>query len=305
MKKIFTILALGLMMMSLGAQPAQAATKDAVSDAKEQLEMYLDILPQLQLVLTDPSELKTLQNALNEAEDVYDNPNATLDEVNAQITKLDAIAAAHGQDLFNFYKTLTIQQLVSMAEEDDNEECQKIISDAIALVNEQIGTYDPSKTFMENALKIEPISDIYNDVRRDLEKARPKVYTEFNSDAQTLTYFYNNKYDKDNPNHRLYDPSDDDRFKTINDDIKTAIIDASMKDAKLTTMSRMFYCGSISTVQYALANLTTIIGLENLNTENVTSMYCMFKDCMSLQGKLDVHHFYTKNVEDMEGMFCN
>jgi len=304
MKKFFTIFALGLMMMSLGAQPAQAATKDDVSDAKEQLkDYYLDVMPLLQMVPMEASELSTLKNALKAATDVYNNPNATLQEVNAQIAILDAIGGSHGQGFFDFYRTMLIPEITALAEEDDNEECQKIIADAIALVNEQLGTYDPEKTFKENAQKIEPISHLLTDVKDALEKARPKVYTEFDIYTQTLTYFYNNKYDKDNPNHRLYDLDDYYRFKTINEEIQTAIIDASMKDAKLTSMAKMFYCGDVYEATITLPNLTTIIGLENLNTENVTNMYCMFRGCKSLQGKLDLSHFSTEKVEYMIGMF--
>ena len=302
-KKITFLLALGLMMMSLGAQSAQAATKDAVSQAKEQLEMYLDMMPMLGMVPMDASETVEWQDAYQDALTVYKNPYATLDDVNDQITILDAIAASHGQDFFDIYRTIMIQQLSDLAKEDDNEECKKIIADAIALVNEQIGTYNTEKTFMENAQNIEPLSHIYNDVKADLEKARPKVYAVFDLYTNSLTYFYDIKYDETNPNHRLYDPSNQDRFKTINDQIQTVIIDASMKDAKLTSTACMFYCGDLTTVKYSLANLTTIFGLENLNTENVTSMYCMFKGCKSLQGKLDLRHFNTGNVVDMSGMF--
>ena len=51
-----------------------------------------------------------------------------------------------------------------------------------------------------------------------------------------------------------------------------------------------------------LTKLKTITGLEYLNTEKVTSMYCMFVNCFSLTS-LDVTHFNTANVKDMCGMF--
>ena len=301
MKKIFTILALGLMMMSLGAQPAQAATKDAVSTAKEQLQMYLTMVSQLMMVPMEKEEQIELQVALQDAQAVYEDSEATWEEVNKQIAILDAIAASHGQDLFDLYRSILTQQLNDLAEEGDNEECQKIIADAIALVNEQIGTYDPSKTFMENAVKIDPLKDIVATAEKDLEKARPKVYVVFDYDAKTMTYFYDNKYNMFNTNHRLYDPANGNIFKASSY-VETAIIDASMKEAKLTSMGRMFYGKEYDDAEH-LTNLTTIIGLENLNTENVTSMYCMFKDCESLEGKLDLSHFNTANVMNMEEMF--
>ncbi len=49
-------------------------------------------------------------------------------------------------------------------------------------------------------------------------------------------------------------------------------------------------------------NLTEVIGIENLDTSNVTDMFCMFADCRSLTS-LDVSGFETKNVKNMRSMF--
>ena len=49
-------------------------------------------------------------------------------------------------------------------------------------------------------------------------------------------------------------------------------------------------------------NLTQIEGIENLNTENVTSMSSMFDSCSGLIS-LDVTNFNTANVTDMSYMF--
>ena len=53
-----------------------------------------------------------------------------------------------------------------------------------------------------------------------------------------------------------------------------------------------------------LPKLETITGLEYLNTEKVTNMSCMFRDCSKLTS-LDVTHFNTANVTDMSSMFSN
>ena len=53
-----------------------------------------------------------------------------------------------------------------------------------------------------------------------------------------------------------------------------------------------------------LTKLETITGLEYLNTEKVTNMSCMFRDCSKLTS-LDVTHFNTANVTDMSSMFSN
>lgn len=53
-------------------------------------------------------------------------------------------------------------------------------------------------------------------------------------------------------------------------------------------------------------NLTTIEGIEYLNTSEAINMRDMFRDCGALTS-LDVSHFDTRNVTDMSGMFyyCN
>ncbi len=53
---------------------------------------------------------------------------------------------------------------------------------------------------------------------------------------------------------------------------------------------------------YGCNNLTSITGIENLKTDNVTSMYCMFAGCTSLTS-LDASGFKTDNVTNMNYMF--
>ena len=64
-------------------------------------------------------------------------------------------------------------------------------------------------------------------------------------------------------------------------------------------------CTSLTSTAYWFIdcnNLTTITGIENLKTDNVTSMQCMFQICSSLTS-LDVSGFKTDNVTDMSNMF--
>lgn len=53
---------------------------------------------------------------------------------------------------------------------------------------------------------------------------------------------------------------------------------------------------------YGCVNLTNIINLGKLHTENVKDMRWMFGECSNLQ-ELDLSVFETSNVEDMESMF--
>ena len=51
-------------------------------------------------------------------------------------------------------------------------------------------------------------------------------------------------------------------------------------------------------------NMEEIINIENLHTENVTSMYRMFRLCNNLK-KLDLRYFDTSKVKSMKWMFLN
>ena len=60
-----------------------------------------------------------------------------------------------------------------------------------------------------------------------------------------------------------------------------------------------------STYQWfdGMTNLSSIEGIEYLNTSEVTSMYCMFNKCANLQ-KLDLSHFDTRKVTSMTAMMA-
>ena len=78
-------------------------------------------------------------------------------------------------------------------------------------------------------------------------------------------------------------------------DISKVVFDASFANARPTSCSKWFSdCES----------LTTIDGIEYLNTENVTNMNAMFNGCFALK-TLDLSNFETRNVEGMYGMFQN
>ena len=77
--------------------------------------------------------------------------------------------------------------------------------------------------------------------------------------------------------------------------IKKVIFDASFANARPTSCYRWFD---------GCTDLTTIEGIEYLNTENVTDMNWMFSYCSALT-TLDLSNFDTKNVTDMNGMFSN
>lgn len=84
-------------------------------------------------------------------------------------------------------------------------------------------------------------------------------------------------------------------YETKSADIKTVVFKRNFRDARPTTCSLWFgFC----------TNLTSIEGLENLNTSDVTSMDYMFYKCEQLRA-LDLSGFNTEKVENMRDMFGN
>ena len=79
------------------------------------------------------------------------------------------------------------------------------------------------------------------------------------------------------------------------DKIKKVVFDASFANARPKSCYWWFR---------ECLNLTRIEGMENLNTEMVTTMACMFSHCEALTS-LDVTNFNTANVTDMSLMFSS
>ena len=77
--------------------------------------------------------------------------------------------------------------------------------------------------------------------------------------------------------------------------IEKVVFDASFANACPTSCCKWFF---------GCTDLTTIEGIEYLNTENVTEMSFMFFNCSAIT-TLDIAKFDTKNVTDMSFMFCS
>ncbi|WP_302397674.1 BspA family leucine-rich repeat surface protein [Leyella stercorea] len=122
-------------------------------------------------------------------------------------------------------------------------------------------------------------------------------YAVFDEATNTLTF----KHDTNKPDGAFalnegdnapgwYKSNDDGSNANI---IKKVVFDASFANARPTSCYKWFY---------GCTDLTTIEGIEYLNTENVTNMGWMFSDCEALT-ILDVSNFDTKNVTNMRYMF--
>ena len=145
----------------------------------------------------------------------------------------------------------------------------------------------------------------YDENNADVSKANPttgyftsKVYAV--EDGSTLTFYY----DENRKIHTgtVYDinakRSDNTNIpawagNTAKTSITKVVFDSSFKEYKPTDTKYWF--------NY-LTKLKTIEGIENLNTEQVTSMTKMFYGCAALTS-LDVSHFNTANVTMMAYMF--
>ena len=122
-----------------------------------------------------------------------------------------------------------------------------------------------------------------------------EAYAVLSDDHATLTFYYDEN--KDSRNGMSVGPfNNGSAWEDYVKDITTVVFDDSF--AKCTSITSTAYWF------YHFENLTTIEGLKNLNTENVTSMLLMFYQCSSLES-LDLSSFKTGNVTNMEQMFSH
>ena len=109
-------------------------------------------------------------------------------------------------------------------------------------------------------------------------------YAVMSDDGKTVTFYYD---DQKASRGGIEIPSS-------SGSVEIATFDASFANYLPTSTAYWFMeCSS----------LTTIKGIENLNTSNVTDMSYMFFNCSSL-ANLDLSGFNTSNVTDMSGMFA-
>ena len=117
-------------------------------------------------------------------------------------------------------------------------------------------------------------------------------YAVFNLSNKTLTFYYGNKPEG------AYSLNEGSAiplwYEAGNSSVITHVVfDPSFAQARPTSTAYWFYY---------MEKLTTITGLEYLNTSNVTKMHSMFFLCESLT-TLDLSTFNTSNVTDMCQMF--
>ena len=119
-------------------------------------------------------------------------------------------------------------------------------------------------------------------------------YAVLSEDRTVLTFYYNDQ--KEACNGMSVGPfTDSDVPSWIRaNKITTAVFDSSFANCTSITSTAYWF--------YFCNKLTTIVGIENLKTDNVTDMSSMFYSCYSLTN-LDLSSFNTANVTDMSSMF--
>ena len=110
----------------------------------------------------------------------------------------------------------------------------------------------------------------------------------------TLTFFLTSKETLGENEYELNSGANPPGWKTHCKEITKVVFDTSFANAKPTSCYQWFSL---------CENLTQIEGIENLNTENVTSMRDMFNGCSSLTS-LDLTNFNTAKVTDMKLLFA-
>jgi surface protein len=123
------------------------------------------------------------------------------------------------------------------------------------------------------------------------------AYAVFDSTTGTLTFKCGEKPSSDN----VYDAEDtkgNPGWRTQMTKVKKVVFDDSFALARPTSTASWFAFGSNDDS----SQFTEVIGIQNLNTSNVTNMREMFSRCLSLTS-LDLSHFDTSNVTNMNNMF--
>ena len=127
-------------------------------------------------------------------------------------------------------------------------------------------------------------------------KSNLTPYVKWNADTKVLTFKVAH-YIEGNEGEWKFNEGAKDPGWSI-DEVKNyctkVVFTSSFNHAKPTSCYSWFYCFS---------NLTTIQGIENLNTEEVKNMRYMFSDCPNLRSLTLSSFFNTANVTDMSSMF--
>ncbi len=123
--------------------------------------------------------------------------------------------------------------------------------------------------------------------------AEKEAYVLFSNNGKTLTFYYDDQREtREGTSYSLNEGINQPKWNRWN--INTVVFDSSFAEARPETTYSWFD---------QAYNLKSIIGIEFLNTSNVTNMGKMFDGCRNLTS-LDVTHFDTSKVTSMGWMFA-
>ena len=133
-----------------------------------------------------------------------------------------------------------------------------------------------------------------------LQNEEKEPYAVLSADNTVLTFYYDDQ--KTARNGMGVGPFTMDEQRNVNsgwfeqrESITNAVFDESFANCTMLTNTAYWF--------YNLRRLSSITGISNLKTDNVTNMRAMFFDCQALKS-LDVTGFKTDNVTDMGDMFA-
>lgn len=113
----------------------------------------------------------------------------------------------------------------------------------------------------------------------------------------TLTFYYDDKREERTGVLYNFSPAwPEEGYLSNAEEITAVVMDSTVADYHHIQSTSFWFCG--------MTNLSSIQGLQYLDTRNVTDMSYMFYNCSSLT-TLDASNFDTQNVADMRMMFCN
>ena len=122
---------------------------------------------------------------------------------------------------------------------------------------------------------------------------RPVAYAQLSVDGKTLTFFYDDgKENREGMVFELNEGASSPEWISYANEVEKVIFDSSFDIARPTSNYQWFS---------GMVNLTDIQGLSYLNTSEVTTMYCMFRECSSLES-LDLSNMNTSSVSSMTAM---
>ena len=124
-------------------------------------------------------------------------------------------------------------------------------------------------------------------------KSNLTPYVKWNGDTKVLTFKVANYEGKTAVECEFNEGAIALEGVDLKNNCKKVVFTPSFKQVKPTSCYSWFE---------SFSNLTTIQGIENLNTEKVTNMMFMFYGCKKLTS-LDLSSFNTANVTNMNGMF--